>query len=147
LLALAVGVVLTSDRIDPTEFWSVLRRRATTAEYRTRLDTAAKIGAPHDLNVLGNGIQAHESVVTAIACFVLHSTSYTDTIASAILLGGDTDTIAAMAGALSGAYLGIDWIPAGWLAALEDGEKGRSYLDRLARQLYGRASAQVRKSD
>ena len=54
----------------------------------------------------GNGIEATESVVTAIACFVLAPDSYRDVIGSAIYLGGDTDTIAAMAGALSYQVLG-----------------------------------------
>ena len=54
----------------------------------------------------------------------------------AILLGGDTDTIAAMAGALSGAYLGVDAIPAELLRRLEDDVKGRTYLAYLAEQLH-----------
>lgn len=64
---------------------------------------------------LGNGIRAHESVPTAIYCFlraqneipvVETENSFRRTIQYAITLGGDTDTIACMAGALAGAYLG-----------------------------------------
>jgi poly(ADP-ribose) glycohydrolase ARH3 len=62
--------------------------------------------------------------------------SYTQTIGHAILLGGDTDTIAAMAGAVSGAYLGASAIPADLLASLEDGHQGRSYIDDLATRLF-----------
>ena len=59
-------------------------------------------------------------------------------IARAILLGGDTDTIAAMAGAVSGAYLGAAAIPTPLLHRLEDeeGQKGRSYIASLAEHLY-----------
>jgi ADP-ribosylglycohydrolase len=40
-----------------------------------------------------------------------------------------------MAGAIAGARDGADAIPARWLDALEDGEKGRSYVERLAERL------------
>ena len=64
--------------------------------------------------VLGNGIEAPRSVPTAIYCFLRHLRSYKDCVIYAISLGGDTDTIASMAGAISGAYLGINAIPAKW---------------------------------
>jgi ADP-ribosylglycohydrolase len=49
--------------------------------------------------------------------------------------GGDTDTIAAMAGAISGASYGAAAIPAAWIEVLEDGPKGRSHVQRLADRL------------
>ncbi|CAH0559462.1 unnamed protein product [Brassicogethes aeneus] len=67
---------------------------------------------------LGNGVSAHESVATAIFCFlkaldddipyIKTDDIYRRTIQYAISLGGDTDTIACMAGAICGAYLGED---------------------------------------
>jgi len=42
--------------------------------------------------------------------------------------GGDRDTLGAMAGAISGAYLGIDAIPQSWKDKLEN----RTYLESLA---------------
>src|SRR5687767_15636848 len=59
--------------------------------------------------------------------------SYENAIATAITFGDDTDTIAAMAGAMSGALLGIDSVPARLRAMLENGHKGRDYLEQLAR--------------
>jgi len=50
----------------------------------------------------------------------------------AISLGGDTDTIASMAGAISGAYLGIEAIPQDWKAKLEN----RGYIETLAERLW-----------
>ncbi|CAH1994390.1 unnamed protein product [Acanthoscelides obtectus] len=64
---------------------------------------------------LGNGISAYESVPTAIHCFlraqndiarIETGNQFRRTIQYAISLGGDTDTIASMAGAIAGAYLG-----------------------------------------
>lgn len=45
--------------------------------------------------------------------------SFADTVRYAVTLGGDTDTIAALAGALSGAVLGYSAIPNVWLDRLE----------------------------
>ena len=82
--------------------------------------------------MFGNGIAAADSVVTAVACFGLTPHSYELTIANAILLGGDTDTIAAMAGAISGAFLGRQAIPQMLVDRLEDGYQGRTYIEQLA---------------
>ena len=53
-----------------------------------------------------------------------------------ILLGGDTDTLAAMAGALSGAYLGSSRLPTRLAGLLESSPKGKDYIKQLAGQLY-----------
>ena len=50
--------------------------------------------------------------------------------------GSTPDTIGAMAGALAGAYHGASAIPADWLAAMEDGPKGMTYVESLAEQLF-----------
>ena len=48
-------------------------------------------------------------------------------------LGGDTDTIAAMAGGIYGAYRGAAALPAGPLDRLED----REHIERTALALHG----------
>jgi len=53
-----------------------------------------------------------------------------------ILLGGDTDTLAAMAGALSGAHLGAGRLPGRLVGLLETSPKGRDYLRELAKGLF-----------
>ncbi len=136
LLALAVAIALRDDSFDKRTFWAELRQRATTAEFQDRLSLAVQVQSPDDLLRLGSGIAAQDSVVTAIACFTLWPESNEDVVANAILLGGDTDTIAAMAGAISGAHFGIHVIPSRFLQCLEDERKGKSYLERLAEQLF-----------
>jgi poly(ADP-ribose) glycohydrolase ARH3 len=89
-----------------------------------------------DVARLGNGMVALESVPTAVACFTLYPGSYEQAVGSAILLGGDTDTIAAMTGAVSGAFRGIRAIPQHLLDGLEDQGKGKTYLLELARKLH-----------
>ena len=84
---------------------------------------------------LGNGEAAFNSVPTAVYSF-LRFDSFADSVIYAVSLGGDTDTIGAMTGAISGAYYGYDAIPNEWIAQLENGEKGKSYIKRLAETLY-----------
>lgn len=135
LIALAVALACTSVTFDRAIFLEQLEAAATHIEYSGPLRRAAAISNRRDLALFGNGIAAVDSVVTAIASFSLTPDDYGATIANSILLGGDTDTIAAMAGAISGAYLGKTAIPAHLLAALEDNKKGRTYLSELATQL------------
>jgi poly(ADP-ribose) glycohydrolase ARH3 len=87
------------------------------------------------ISELGNGEAAFNSVPTAIYSF-LRFDKFEDSVAYAVSLGGDTDTIGAMTGAISGAYYGEGAIPTEWVERLEEGEKGRSYIKRLAEELY-----------
>lgn len=89
---------------------------------------------------LGTNVSALGSVPTAIYCFlrgargdivgIANRSAVEQTILFAISLGGDTDTIATMAAAISGAFYGLDSIPLCWQdccegvdKAIEDGEK------------------------
>jgi ADP-ribosylglycohydrolase len=76
------------------------------------------------------------TIETAWFAFLSHSQDYASTIIYAISLGGDTDTIASMAGAISSAYLGIDAIPQEWVARLEN----KDYIQSLADKLWQIAS-------
>jgi len=80
---------------------------------------------------LGNGIEAFNSVPTAIFSFLLHYDSFSEAVLYAVSLGGDTDTIGAMTGAISGAYLGIESIPDSWKEKLEN----MPYIEELAKEL------------
>lgn len=91
---------------------------------------------PSELAWLGNGIEALESVVTSIAGFALTPDSFEQTIGNVILLGGDTGTLAAMAGALSGAFLSIERLPRNLVRLLESNPKGRVYILKLADELF-----------
>ncbi len=135
LLALAVALAASLETIDRETFFETLAGRCQSMEYAGPLRRAARIDNRKDLALFGNGIEATASVVTAIASFALTPHSYEQTIGNVILLGGDTDTIAAMAGAISGAFLGREAIPLHLLSNLEDGHQGRRYLEMLAEQL------------
>ena len=135
LLALAVGLASTCQKLNREEFLNRLAEQCTSLEYSGPLRRSAKITNPKDLGLMGNGIEATSSVVTAIASFAMTPESYEETIGNVILLGGDTDTIAAMAGAVCGAYMGPKTIPEHLLDSLEDHHQGKSYIRELATKL------------
>lgn len=63
-----------------------------------------------------------DTLEAAIWCF-LNTDSYKECVLKAVNLGGDTDTVAAVAGGLSGIYYGInekDGIPREWIKKLSD---------------------------
>jgi poly(ADP-ribose) glycohydrolase ARH3 len=140
LLALGVALVMRGEAFHRATFFEELLAHCTLLEYRGKLERAAQLRGSEEIVELGNGIQALESVPTALACFAFAPDDYGTAIGRAILLGGDTDTIAAMTGALSGAFLGSKAIPTPLLARLEDDPqgKGRSYVGELAERLLQR---------
>ena len=135
VLALAVGIASATEAFDRDEFFTKLIEKCSSLEYSGPLRRAAQLSNVRNLAQFGNGMEATSSVVTAIAAFGLSPHSYEETIGNAILLGGNTDTIAAMAGAISGAYLGYAAIPSHLLENLEDQEQGKTHLEILASKL------------
>jgi len=138
LLALAVALCSHSERLDRDRFFEKLLAACESPEYRAKIEQASKVQCPEDLVPLGNRIEALHSVPTAIASFALTPESFEETIAHVIFLGGDTDTLAAIAGALSGAYLGAAHLPGRLTGLLESSPKGREYLSQLAGRLFER---------
>jgi len=77
------------------------------------------------------------SVLWSLYSFLRTPDDYMETIYTAIEGGGDVDTTAAMAGAISGAYLGLDAIPSDLLHYLTDRGMWRfDELIELAHQCY-----------
>jgi poly(ADP-ribose) glycohydrolase ARH3 len=112
---------------------------AITPELKAGLILAARLldsrpDAAELAATLGNSSTAHTSVPTAIYSATAHD-SLEDAITFAVRCGGDTDTIAAMAGAIAGARAGVFTIPDRWLDPLGQGPKGRSYVESLADRL------------
>ncbi|MBW2061944.1 MAG: ADP-ribosylglycohydrolase family protein, partial [Deltaproteobacteria bacterium] len=72
-------------------------------------------------------VRAIEAVPPAVASFLL-TDDFISAITLAVNLGGDTDTLGAMAGAVAGAYYGRKALPEPWLELLENGPLGRDYV-------------------
>jgi ADP-ribosylglycohydrolase len=74
------------------------------------------------------------SVLWSLYAFLRSPDDYWETICTAIAVGGDTDTMAAIAGAISGSRLGLDALPADLLEQINDrGGWGAQALAELAR--------------
>jgi poly(ADP-ribose) glycohydrolase ARH3 len=143
-MATSVSMVLRTSiqrTIDPDEFLSRLIEHATEEEFIEKLRRTQELlqrrpSEQEIIELLGNGGTAHESVITAIYCFLANLNSFEDAVVQAVNLGGDTDTIGAMTGALSGAHHGKTGIPERWLESLENGPKGRDYIESLGVRLW-----------
>lgn len=109
---------------------------AETPRLRVALNRIASL-SPHSspeevAAVTGTGVAGIEAVPAAIAAASLHADSFAETIHFAIRMGGDTDTIAAMAGAIVGARLGEGAVADSWLERVEGVEHARQLGDRFA---------------
>ncbi len=143
VLAKAIALALT---LDPSEalpraaFIAELRGFARTAamqEQLAQLETqlAQEATASSAGRRLGSGVAAHQSVPFAIYAFLRQPDSFEDCLFCAALHSGDRDTVAAMACAIAGAYLGSAALPPAWLEKLEN----REHIEALARGLYARS--------
>jgi len=141
-MAVALAVAENSDEsLDPQSFISRLLDFTTEDIYRAKIaKLRLLLERPDDrqtvVQELGHGIEAFNSVPTAIFAFLAHTQDFVSAVIYAVNLGGDTDTIASMAGAISGAYLGIEAILTEWQEQLEN----RDYILNLADRLWQVAS-------
>ncbi|MFZ3149064.1 MAG: ADP-ribosylglycohydrolase family protein [Methanothrix sp.] len=133
-VAVAVGVALSLTGFSKE---MILRNAASQA---SRLDAEFAerllwVGAlldlqPEDaLGLIRNSPLAAESVPAAFYCFLKFEPD--EALVMAASSGGDTDSIASIAGSLFGASCGTAWIPDSWLAALE----GKERIEDAARGL------------
>jgi len=67
---------------------------------------------------LGNGTAAHEGIPFSLGCFLRSPGDFAEAVMPAVRHGGDAVAVAAMAGALCGAYIGESGIPERFLAHL-----------------------------
>ena len=146
LQAISVALAVAENPDEPLDvplFISNLLGYVTEDVYHTKISSLKTLlDNPADkqsvVEQLGHGVEAFNSVPTAIFAFLANHQSFTSTVTYAVSLGRDTDTIASMAGAISGAYLGIDGIPNEWQRQVEN----EVYISSLARKLYKASSSQ-----
>jgi ADP-ribosylglycohydrolase len=133
-IAVAVGVALSLKGFCKE---MVLRMAASLAgradrEFAERLLwTLSLLALPSEdaLGLIRSSPLVSEAVPAAFYCYVKFPPE--EAIIAAANGGGDTDSIASIAGALCGAFSGASWIPERWLSCLEDRER----LEGAARDL------------
>ncbi len=67
----------------------------------------------------------------------LNTTSFEDALVTAVNLGGDADTVAAVCGSMAGAHYGLEAVPSRWVERLA----GRSEIVELAAKIHKLAQA------
>ena len=77
----------------------------------------------------------YHSVPVALFCWLRWPGDLRSAVEAAVLAGGDTDTTAAIAGALVGATTGADGIPGEWLGGLAEWPRTVSWMRRLGERL------------
>ena len=139
-VALALELGLTRKPVQPEKFLEHLALLVDDLDrgFSTRLRSLKEIRPAssdeffyHVLSRFSCNVKSIEAVPPALASFLFSST-FEEAVVNGVNLGGDTDTIGAMAGAVAGAYYGLNAIPRSWLEVLENGEKGRDYVIQLA---------------
>jgi len=139
LQALAISLVIEqkpSSDFDRKTYLRTLQESVSHKVYKEKLKSVKNLLLKEPdifevIKILGNGVEAFNSVPTAIYCFLRYLDSFEKSIIYAVNLGGDADTIGAMTGALSGAYHGIEAIPLKWLDKLEDKDYIQSLADKI----------------
>lgn len=142
----AVQAAAVAAALDDDDSLAAAAAACRTADVRRVLDDVHRRTGrwldPAQLRSTASGVssRADDSVAAAVVAGSL-ATDFEQAVTVAIRAGGDTDTVGAMAGAIAGARFGASAIPGRWLDALEDGERGRSHVERLAAQLAKRAQS------
>ena len=86
---------------------------------------------------LANGVSGYvnHTVPVALHTWFRYSNDYRAAVLAAIRCGGDTDTVAAIAGGIVGAGVGRSGIPQEWLNALCDWPRTVSWIEKLGQRL------------
>jgi poly(ADP-ribose) glycohydrolase ARH3 len=121
--AVAVAVAARSHGrpLDLMDFLRAVSSELQLGEYRLGLQaTHALVRSAKEsrdvANHVGNDTSAASSVPAALTAFLRHPDDRARALRYAILIGGDTDTIAAMTGAMIGARCGVSALPTSWRA-------------------------------
>jgi len=134
--AVALALQTKTSNLEPGEFLDKIAQFTRNKVYKEKLEKARALLPVEDkqeiIRNLGNTVEAFNSVPTAIYCFAKKHQSCAGAVLYAVSLGGDTDTIGAMTGAITGAYRGEEDLPNSWKHKLEKGD----YITDLAQKLW-----------
>jgi poly(ADP-ribose) glycohydrolase ARH3 len=134
--AIALAVLADPKTVSSAEYLGTLMMFSLPGgPYQNKLKAIVRLldanaGQEQIVAELGNGVEAINSVPTAVYAFLSHR-DFEGAVGYAVSLGGDADTIGAMTGAIAGACYGLEGIPDRWRDKVEN----REYIEGLARKL------------
>ena len=108
-------------------------RKETAADYTARTGSA-------------NGVSGYmfHSVPAALHVWLAHQGDYRGGVTAVVRLGGDTDTVAAMVGAIIGARVGKEGIPAEWLRDLWEWPRTQAWMESVGVKLADRSTKRTK---
>jgi ADP-ribosylglycohydrolase len=116
---------------DNAEWLATLAKLESALEGKFSVaDFAAELGCSHRVS----GYMFH-TVPVALFAWLRHWGDFRAAIASVIRCGGDTDTVAAICGALAGCSLGVTAIPVEWRDGIRDWPRSVRLLGEIATRL------------
>ena len=143
---IAVAAALARQNRETGDILNRLAVLPVSAKFATRLETARSwleatetVSPQAVARQLGNGIAAIDSCVTAIYLGLgYRNDPFTQMLHFAVRVGGDVDTVAAMAGAIWGAINGVNALPRESLEQLEDYDRLSSLANDFSNNVLNR---------
>lgn len=136
-VANALAVSLALSETDPHEFLPAIIKATEDisdefADKMREVPQVLNMEPDGAFDVLGDAWVAEEAVACALYCFLRTPDDYRRAVMTGANASGDSDSVACLAGGISGAFNGIDAIPEHWRHQVENGEG----LLAAARSLY-----------
>ena len=144
LIARAARLKVEHFAIEPIDFLTASTQQVVDGELRKLLNQAIEAlresRTPAEFAIAQgweHGVSGYinQSVPAALYCWAYSPTDFRQCVENAVLLGGDTDSVAAIAGAICGANLGYNALPADWLQSMAEWPRGIDWMKRLAAAL------------
>lgn len=128
-------VIAARDKI--SEWFS---REKYIAELNNAINLALKLAEnnhddAHNINLLGEGWTAHETLAIAIYCSLRHQDDFSKGIIAAVSHKGDSDSTGAVTGNILGAWIGFDKIEDKWKWDLDLYDVIKELTDDMLRSL------------
>lgn len=150
-LAIAEAAAWTVNQDEPIEKWlthliGLGRDEEWLAIYHKLADAlAARKSVAEFVDSLGlkSGVSgyAYHSVPVALYAWMRHRDDFREALEAALICGGDTDSVGAIAGALLGAKVGVQGIPSDLIGSIWEWPRSVSFIKRVASRLAEQKSA------
>lgn len=137
---IALAIYLSSRGVDPFELpYKIIQAYSWDEVYVKKLEKIESLLGESPYRVyfeLGNDARAQYSVPTAVYCHVRSQGDVVQSVLCSISVGGDTDSIASMAAAISAAYGGLE-VPEDMLVKIENYDRIQDLSSRLYSMRHG----------
>ena len=141
-IAAAYAVKLALDGINIAEFLPRIMAfvDGISEDFDAAIYRVAHVGAWTDeeaaLDHIGQGWVGEEAVALALYCVIRYPNDYVACVRRAANSEGDSDSVACIAGGISGARLGLGAIPGSWRERCEHRDDLRDLAARMAQAAY-----------